>query len=173
MTDEEWATSFGNAESGGADAADAPLPPAEADVDLSPIQRVCVVGGGAMGSLLASKLSAVDGVDVTLLTRWEEHGQAIAARGLQRMSPSGALEHTASTVTIATSPAEVLAVRCSVSIRLFLIYAESMQSNPDAGCLNKASICVLSNENQHLLPLLSLSMTSHPFAGKRKHELFR
>ena len=49
---------------------------------VPPIRHVCIVGGGAMGSLLASKLNEVEGVSVTMLTRWLAHKAAIDSHGL-------------------------------------------------------------------------------------------
>ena len=45
------------------------------------IQRVCVVGAGAIGSLCAAHLARV--TEVCLLTRREEHAQAVNAEGLR------------------------------------------------------------------------------------------
>jgi 2-dehydropantoate 2-reductase len=44
------------------------------------IERVCVVGGGVIGSLYAAHLAKL--VDVTVLTRRDEHAAALAERGL-------------------------------------------------------------------------------------------
>ena len=55
-----------------------------------PLRKVVVVGGGAMGSLVASKLSALaggaaggaaGGLDLWMLSSWEDHVGAIEARG--------------------------------------------------------------------------------------------
>jgi 2-dehydropantoate 2-reductase len=44
------------------------------------IQRVCVVGAGAIGSLFAAHIATI--ADVTVLTRRTEHARALAADGL-------------------------------------------------------------------------------------------
>ena len=55
-----------------------------------PLRKVVIVGGGAMGSLVASKLSALaggaagraaGGLDLWMLSSWEDHVEAIEARG--------------------------------------------------------------------------------------------
>ncbi|MBM3679248.1 MAG: 2-dehydropantoate 2-reductase [Actinobacteria bacterium] len=45
------------------------------------IQRVCIVGAGTIGSLLAAHLSRV--VDVSILTRRDDHARALVERGLR------------------------------------------------------------------------------------------
>src|SRR2546421_6999523 len=45
------------------------------------IERVCVVGAGVIGSLYAGHLAA--GAEVSVLTRRDEHAQALADRGLR------------------------------------------------------------------------------------------
>ena len=45
------------------------------------IERVCVVGGGAIGSLYAAHLSRV--ADVWVLTRRSEHARALEEQGLE------------------------------------------------------------------------------------------
>jgi 2-dehydropantoate 2-reductase len=45
------------------------------------IERVCVVGGGVIGSLYAGHLARI--VDVSVLTRREEHSRALVADGLR------------------------------------------------------------------------------------------
>ena len=42
---------------------------------MTEIDRVCVVGAGAIGSLLVGHLGTV--VDMTVLTRREEHARAL------------------------------------------------------------------------------------------------
>ena len=55
----------------------------EASREVPPlgIERVCVVGGGVIGSLLAAHLSRV--ADVWILTRRPEHAQALQEHGLE------------------------------------------------------------------------------------------
>ena len=65
------------------------------------IERVCVAGGGVIGSLFAGHLARE--VDVTVLTRRREHADALNERGLR---VSGRSDFTAS-VTAATDPAEL------------------------------------------------------------------
>jgi 2-dehydropantoate 2-reductase len=62
------------------------------------IERVCVVGGGAIGSLFAGHLAAV--ADVSVLVRRQEHADALAAEGL-RVSGRSDLR---ARVTAATDP---------------------------------------------------------------------
>src|SRR5256885_5708715 len=45
------------------------------------IERVCVVGGGVIGSLYAGHLAA--SAEVTVLTRRDEHARALADGGLR------------------------------------------------------------------------------------------
>jgi 2-dehydropantoate 2-reductase len=65
------------------------------------IQRVCVVGAGAIGSLFAAHLATV--ADVLVLTRRREHALALNENGLQ---VSGRHEFTAR-VTAASDPREL------------------------------------------------------------------
>ena len=48
---------------------------------MTEIDRVCVVGAGAIGSLLVGHLGTV--VDMTVLTRREEHARALNEEGLR------------------------------------------------------------------------------------------
>ncbi len=60
------------------------------------IERVCVIGAGTIGSLLAAHLSRV--ADVWVLTRRDEHAQALTERGLRvsgRSDFTGAVHATA------------------------------------------------------------------------------
>ena len=63
------------------------------------IQRVCIVGGGVIGSLFAGHLAEV--VDVSVLTRRHEHARALNEQGLR---VSGRSERHA-TVAASTDPA--------------------------------------------------------------------
>ena len=45
------------------------------------IERVCVIGGGVIGSLFAGHLAQV--ADVSVLTRRREHADALNAQGLR------------------------------------------------------------------------------------------
>jgi 2-dehydropantoate 2-reductase len=65
------------------------------------IGRVCVVGGGAIGSLFAGHLAAV--ADVSVLVRRPEHADALVAEGL-RVSGRSDLR---ARVTAATDPADL------------------------------------------------------------------
>lgn len=65
------------------------------------IERVCVVGGGAIGSLFAGHLAAV--ADVSVLARRQEHADALAAEGL-RVSGRSDLR---ARVAAATDPAHL------------------------------------------------------------------
>ena len=68
---------------------------------MKEINKVCVVGAGAIGSLLAGHLGAI--VDTAVLTRREEHARALNAKGL-RVSGKSELH---ATVTASTDPAEL------------------------------------------------------------------
>ncbi len=65
------------------------------------IERVCVVGGGVIGSLFAGHLARE--VEVTVLTRRQEHADALNEHGL---TLSGRSDFTV-TVAAATDPAEL------------------------------------------------------------------
>jgi 2-dehydropantoate 2-reductase len=65
------------------------------------IERVCVVGGGVIGSLYAAHLARV--ADVTVLTRRTEHAEALREHGL---SVSGKADFTARMLATA-EPAEL------------------------------------------------------------------
>jgi 2-dehydropantoate 2-reductase len=65
------------------------------------IERVCVVGGGAIGSLFAGHLASV--ADVSVLVRRREHADALVAEGL-RVSGRSDLR---ARVTAATDPADL------------------------------------------------------------------
>jgi 2-dehydropantoate 2-reductase len=65
------------------------------------IQRICVVGAGAIGSLFAAHLATI--VDVLVLTRRVEHARALNENGLQ---VSGRHEFTAR-VTAAADPRDL------------------------------------------------------------------
>lgn len=41
------------------------------------------VGGGSLGSLLAAKLASTGQVEVSLLTQWQDHADAINEKGLE------------------------------------------------------------------------------------------
>ena len=65
------------------------------------IERVCIVGGGVIGSLFAGHLAQV--AEVSVLTRRPEHADALNASGLR---VSGRSERQA-TVTASSDPAEI------------------------------------------------------------------
>ena len=76
--------------------------------------RVCVAGGGTIGSLLAAHLARV--ADVSVLTRREDHADALNARGL---TVTGRADFTAPVVA-STNPAElpdpnIVIVACKAS----------------------------------------------------------
>ncbi len=68
---------------------------------MTKIERVCVVGAGTIGSLFAGYLGSV--VEIMVLTRREEHAQALNQHGL-RVTGQAEL-HTR--VTASTDPAEL------------------------------------------------------------------
>jgi 2-dehydropantoate 2-reductase len=65
------------------------------------LERICVVGAGAIGSLLIGHLGSV--VETTVLTRREEHAESLNKQGL-RVSGKSELQ---TTVTASTNPAEL------------------------------------------------------------------
>jgi 2-dehydropantoate 2-reductase len=65
------------------------------------VERVCIVGAGVIGSLFAGHLATV--CDVSVLTRRQEHADALNREGLR---VSGKSDRTA-TVTAAADPAEL------------------------------------------------------------------
>lgn len=65
------------------------------------IERVCIIGGGVIGSLFAGHLAQV--AEVSMLTRRPEHAEALNARGL---TVSGRSERQA-TITASKDPAEI------------------------------------------------------------------
>ena len=65
------------------------------------IERVCVIGAGVIGSLYAAHLARI--VDVSILTRRDEHARSLSANGLR---VSGKHEFTA-TVRAASDPDEL------------------------------------------------------------------
>ncbi len=60
-----------------------------------PLQRVCVIGGGAIGSLLAGHLSRV--CDVWVLTRRPEHAERLSSDGLRVSGKSELVGRVAAT----------------------------------------------------------------------------
>ncbi len=72
------------------------------------IRRVCVVGGGVIGSLYAGHLARV--ADVTVVTRREEHARALAEHGLRISGKSDFTAHVAAT----TDPAELGGVELAI-----------------------------------------------------------
>ncbi|MCP4001469.1 MAG: hypothetical protein GY727_11225, partial [Gammaproteobacteria bacterium] len=65
------------------------------------LERVCVVGAGAIGSLFVGHLGTV--IDTTVLTRREEHAKALNNEGL-RVSGKSELHPR---VTASTNPADL------------------------------------------------------------------
>ena len=65
------------------------------------IERVCIIGGGVIGSLFAGHLAQV--AEVSMLTRRPEHAEALNARGL---TVSGRSERQAR-ITASKDPAEI------------------------------------------------------------------
>ena len=65
------------------------------------IERVCVIGGGVIGSLFAGHLAQV--ADVSVLTRRREHADALNERGL-RVSGRSELQGA---ITASSDPAEI------------------------------------------------------------------
>jgi len=72
------------------------------------IKRVCVVGGGAIGSLFAGHLAAV--ADVSVLVRRPEHADALAAEGLRVSGRSDLLARVTAAIDPADLPAPDLVI---------------------------------------------------------------
>ena len=88
-----------------------------------PVERVCVVGAGAIGSLLASHLSRV--CEVWVLTRRPQHADALRAEGLRVSGKSdfvGRLQATADASELPEFDLGIIAVKATdlenVGIRL-------------------------------------------------------
>jgi 2-dehydropantoate 2-reductase len=69
----------------------------------SEIKRVCVVGAGAIGSLFVGHIGALSGIEITVLTRREEHARDLNEKGLK---VSGKSDLHAD-VTASTDPARL------------------------------------------------------------------
>ena len=94
--------------------------------------RVAVIGAGAMGSLVAGKLSKAD-FDVTLITSWQDHLEAINERGLlvRSLAEDGKLLGDVTSVPICTpdtithftsrGPADVIFILTKVTRPLTLL----------------------------------------------------
>jgi 2-dehydropantoate 2-reductase len=70
---------------------------------MKKIERVCVVGAGAIGSLLVGHIGALDDVEMTVLVRRESHAQDLNEKGLK---VSGKSDLTAK-VLASTDPADL------------------------------------------------------------------
>ena len=66
------------------------------------IERVCVIGGGVIGSLFAGHLAQV--ADVSVLTRRREHADALNERGTAGERAERAAR---TTITASNDPAEI------------------------------------------------------------------
>jgi 2-dehydropantoate 2-reductase len=72
------------------------------------IERVCIVGGGSIGSLFAGHLASV--ADVSLLTRRREHAEALTAEGLRISGRSDLLARVAASTDPADLPSPDLVI---------------------------------------------------------------
>lgn len=70
---------------------------------MKKIERVCVVGAGAIGSLLVGHIGALDDVEMTVLVRRESHAQDLNEKGLK---VTGKSDLTAK-VLASTDPADL------------------------------------------------------------------
>lgn len=70
---------------------------------MSEIKRVCVVGAGAIGSLLAGHIGALADVEMCVLVRREEHAADLNEHGLKVTGKSD----LSATVLASTNPAEL------------------------------------------------------------------
>ncbi len=72
------------------------------------IERVCIVGGGSIGSLFAGHLASV--ADVSVLTRRREHAEALEAEGLRISGRSDLLARVAASADPAELPSPDLVI---------------------------------------------------------------
>ena len=70
---------------------------------LNDIKRVCVVGAGAIGSLLAGHIGALDDVEMAVLVRRDQHADELNREGLKVTGKS--MLHA--TVAASTNPADL------------------------------------------------------------------
>jgi 2-dehydropantoate 2-reductase len=106
--------------------------------------RICVVGAGSIGGVLASGLAGVDGVTASVLARGETL-RAIRADGLRVRMPDGSERSVAGLATAATDAAEELGVQDVVVVA---VKAQSMGSvAASIGPLLGPSTAVLSTLN--------------------------
>jgi 2-dehydropantoate 2-reductase len=102
--------------------------------------RICVVGAGSIGGVIASRLSQVDGVEVSLLAR----GATLAALGADGLR----VETAAGTVTTVVSAAADAAALGPQDVVIVAVKAQSMPSVAAAiGPLLGPSTSVLSTLN--------------------------
>lgn len=133
--------------------------------------RIAVVGAGAMGSLMAGRLTAVAGVgkpveDVVLYGRASEHMQAIQANGLAIHERNGST--TVIPVRATTNPADVQG--CTVVLVLVKAWASGEAVAPLAPYLSRDSIVVtlqngLGNASALRTSLLRDGMRPHVYLG--------
>ena len=72
-------------------------------MSIREINRVCVVGAGAIGSLLVGHLGALPGIEMTVLVRRESHARDLNEKGLKVSGKSD----LAAEVLASTEPADL------------------------------------------------------------------
>jgi 2-dehydropantoate 2-reductase len=94
------------------------------------IERVCIVGGGSIGSLFAGHLASV--ADVSLLTRRREHAEALTAEGLRISGRSDLLARVAASTDPADLPSPDLVIVATKADGLEAAAAAMEGQFPDA-----------------------------------------
>eukprot|EP00039_Didymoeca_costata_P020579 m.341759 g.341759 ORF g.341759 m.341759 type:complete len:989 (+) comp20460_c0_seq1:224-3190(+) len=107
------------------------------------VQHVCVIGGGAIGSLLTAKLANNEqGVKVTMLSSWEAHRNRIVEDGLVLQKLDGNTTLTKS-INVAASPDNLVSEHGQVDLAIIATKgthtekaaAYSKQILRDGGCV--------------------------------------
>jgi len=106
---------------------------------LSEIKRVCVVGAGAIGSLLVGHIGALEDVDMTVLVRREEHAADLNAHGLKVTGKS----NLTARVLASTDPAELGDVDLLILATKTTAVEASVQKFQ--GCFPNATVMMIQN----------------------------
>ncbi len=106
---------------------------------MSEIKRVCVVGAGAIGSLLVGHIGALEDVEMTVLVRREEHAADLNANGLKVTGKS----NLSARVLASTEPAELGDVDLVILATKTTAVAASVQKFQ--GCFSNATVMMIQN----------------------------
>jgi 2-dehydropantoate 2-reductase len=130
--------------------------------------RICVVGAGAIGGVIAARLAAVAGTDVSVLARGatlaavREHGLRVSGTALE----STALESTGGTVTARVTASDDAAALGTQDYVVVAVKAQSMAGvAASVGALLGPDTAVLSTLNG--VPWWFLDGFGGPAAGRR------